>query len=244
MSKIDVNPQAEQAMLIKSRDDKYTIQSVENALDLLDALGECEEDIRIARLSERLNLGKAKVFRLMATLERRGYVERERTGIYHIGVSAFETAQKLLSRFTLLNKARPVMEALARTSGESVYLAIQRGQDILLVDMIDTLEQIKVVSLLGKRYPLTATALGQVFTLDEQDSGGFRSDQGSLGAGIACLAVPVRNAGGKVCGALSLIGPDFRFTQGRTEELLPPLRDAGELISSKIGFLGRYSPMA
>jgi len=231
-------------MQTTNRDDKYTIQSVENALDLLDALGECDDDIRIARLSERLNLGKAKVFRLMATLERRGYVERERTGIYHIGTAAFEMAQRLLTRFTLLNKSKPVMEALARETGEAVYLAISRGQEVLLVDMIDTLEQIKVMPLVGKRYPLTVTAAGQVFSLEEQDGTGYRGDQGGLGEGIACLAVPVRSAAGRVCGAIVLIGPDFRFAPSRIESLLPPLRDAGEMISSKVGFLGRYSPLA
>lgn len=230
-------------MPTKNREDKYTIQSVENALELLDALSESEEDVRIARLSERLNLGKAKVFRLMATLERHGYVERERTGIYHVGSAAFEMAQKLLSRFSLLNKAKPVMEALARSSGESVYLAIPRGQEVLLVEMIDTLEKIKVAPLIGKRYPLAATAAGQVFALEVNGST-FRSDFGGLGEGIACLAVPVRNVRGRVCGSINLVGPDFRLTTSRLEQLLPSLLEAGELISSKIGFHGRYAPQS
>lgn len=226
----------------KGADDKYTIQSVENALDLLDVLSESDEEIRIARLSERLNLGKAKVFRLLATLERRGYVERERTGVYHVGSAAFEMAQKLLTRFTLLSKAKPVMEALARSSGEAVYLAIPRGQEILLVDMIDTLEHIKVVSLLGRRYPLAATAAGQVFSGDDLEK--YRMDSNGLGEGTVCLAAPLRNARGKVCGSISLVGPDFRFTPERNAILLSELLEAAELISSKLGFMGRYAPLS
>lgn len=229
-------------MECKTPDDKYTIQSVENALDLLDVLSESDEEIRIARLSERLSLGKAKVFRLLATLERRGYVERERTGVYHVGTAAFEMAQKLLTRFTLLSKAKPAMEALARSSGEAVYLAIPRGAEILLVDMVDTLEHIKVVSLLGRRYPIGASAAGQVFALE--DGSHLRIDRGGLGEGTTCLAAPLRNARGKVCGSISLVGPDFRFEQERIDQLVPALLDAAETISSRIGFMGRYSPLS
>ena len=227
----------------KSADDKYTIRSVENALDLLAVLSESDEEVRIVQLGERLRLGQDKVFRLLATLERRGYVEREKAGVYRVGASAFEMAQKLLARFTLLSKAKPVMEALARSCSEAVYLAIPRGQEILLVEMIDTLERIKVVSLLGRRYPLTATtALGQVIVSDLDSV--VRVDREGLGAGIACLAAPLRNPGGKVCGAISLVGPDFRFPRERIEQLVPTLMDAAEEISSRIGFMGRYTPLS
>jgi len=227
----------------KSADDKYTIRSVENALDLLGVLSESDDEVRIVQIGERLRLGQDKVFRILATLERRGYVEREKPGVYRVGAAAFEMAQKLLTRFTLLSKAKPVMEALARSCGEAVYLAIPREKEILLVDMIDTLEQIKVVSLLGRRYPLTATtALGQVISA-EIDSV-VRVDSDGLGDGIACLAAPLRNARGKVCGAISLIGPDFRFARERIEQLVPTLLNAAEEISSRIGFMGRYTPLS
>lgn len=227
----------------RSADDKYTIKSVENALDLLDVLSESDEEVRIVQIGERLHLGQDKVFRILATLERRGYVEKEKPGVYRVGAAAFEMAQKLLTRFTLLSKAKPVMEALARSCGEAVYLAIPRGQEILLVDMIDTLERIKVVSLLGRRYPLTATtALGQV--IGTEIGSVVRVDSEGLGDGIACLAAPLRNARGKVCGAISLIGPDFRFARERIEQLMPTLLDAAEEISSRIGFMGRYTPLS
>lgn len=227
----------------RNADDKYTIRSVENALDLLDVLSESDEEVRIVQIGERLHLGQDKVFRILATLERRGYVEREKPGVYRVGAAAFEMAQKLLTRFTLLRKAKPVMEALARSCGEAVYLAIPRGDEILLVDMIDTLERIKVVPLLGRRYPLTETnALGQVIS-SEIDST-VRVDREGLGVGIACLAAPLRNARGKICGAISLVGPDFRFARERIEQLVPALLDAAEEISSKIGFMGRYTPLS
>lgn len=229
-------------MLSKDQDDKYTIQSVENALDLLEAFSECDDEIRIAQMSQRLNLGKARVFRLLATFERRGYVEREKAGIYRLGAGAFEMAQKLMTRLTLLRKAKPVMESLAWNSKEAVYLGIRRGQDILLIDMVDTMEHVKIVPLLGNRYPLGNVAAGRVFLPDSANGSGYLIDENALGDGIVSIAVPLRCGRGDVCGSLILVGPAFRLTGERINgELLQLLLEAGEVISSKSGFFGRNS---
>ena len=81
-----------------SRDkESYSIQAVENALDVLEALSEIDDDVRISQLSEKLAMNKTSVFRLLATFENRGYVEREeQSGKYRLGLSAYEIGQKFL----------------------------------------------------------------------------------------------------------------------------------------------------
>ena len=94
-----------------SRDkESYSIQAVENALDVLEALSEGEDEVRISQLSEKLSMNKTSVFRLLATFESRGYVEKEPdSGKYRLGLSSYEIAQKLLAKMGLLRQARPVM---------------------------------------------------------------------------------------------------------------------------------------
>ena len=53
----------------------YEIQTVTNALLLLEAFRD-EEEIGVAELARRLNLHKNNVFRLLATLEGQGYIEQ------------------------------------------------------------------------------------------------------------------------------------------------------------------------
>ena len=114
-----------------SRDkESYSIQAVENALDVLEALSEIDDDVRISQLSEKLAMNKTSVFRLLATFENRGYVEREeRSGKYRLGLSAYEIGQKFLSRMGLLRHARPVAERLARGCNEAVYIAVRRRKE-------------------------------------------------------------------------------------------------------------------
>lgn len=243
--------------------DSYSIQSVDNALDVLEALCDEGEEVRISQLSERLGMNKTSIFRLLATFENRGYVEKEqRSGKYKLGLSAYEIGQKFLSRMGLLRKAKPVMEKLARSCNEAIYLAVPSEKEILLLDMVDTTQQVKIIPLLGNRYPITGISAGRVIlahsearralcSLEElaaleadltriHERGGC-SDQGSFGEGIASLAAPLIDAQGNVPGALCMVGPEFRLTGEKVEkDLLPKLIDAGVVISSKLGYVGHF----
>jgi len=235
--------------------ESYSIHSVENALAVLEALCDEPEDVQISRLSEKLGMNKTSVFRLLATFENRGYVEREeQTGRYRLGLSAYEVGQKLISRMSMLRKARPVMERLVRECDEAVYLALRRDDELLFLDMVDTSQQVKIISLIGKRYPLAEIAAGNVILaygpegeapggeLAEIRQRGWATGHGILGEGIACLAVPLFSGDGAVAASLSFLGPDFRLDDTRLlEEFLPPLRDAAQTISSKLGYLGNYN---
>ena len=243
--------------------ESYSIQSVEHALDLLEALSEAEEEVRIAQLSEQLGMNKTSIFRLLATFANRGYVEKEeKSGKYRLGFSAFETGQKLLSRMGLLRTAKPVIEKLARACDEALYLAVPHATEILLLDMVDTMQQVKIIPLLGQRFPITGTSAGQVILahspshlkactgkipesltaeLPKIAEQGYCIESGDFGEGIASLAVPLLNAEKKVLGSLCLIGPEFRLTREKIEtQLLPQLQDAGIIVSSKLGYVGYF----
>lgn len=250
--------------------DSYSIQSVDNALNVLEALCEEEDEVRISRLSEKLGMNKTSVFRLLATFESRGYVERgDASGKYRLGLSAYEMGQKFLQRMGVLRKARPVMERLVRECDEAVYLGIRRDKDILFLDAVDTPQQVKIVSLVGRRYPLTSTAAGQIYlaaavcghngrgesdpkemelrnacppgALAEIQRRGAATDSGSLGDGISSIAVPIFESSGKLAGSLCMIYPDFRMNPELNErEFLPSLKEAGKIISSKLGYLGPH----
>jgi IclR family KDG regulon transcriptional repressor len=248
---------------VPSRDkESYSIQAVENALDVLEALSEIDDDVRVSQLSEKLAMNKTSVFRLLATFENRGYVEREEhSGKYRLGLSAYEIGQKFLSRMNLLKHAHPVVELLARECDETVYVAVRRRKEVLFLDMVDTTQKVKIVSLIGKRYPLYTTAVGQIllaFNNDTQDpdkpqletnrfatirSQGYSLDSGVLGDGIASVAAPLFGGGGKLHGALCVVGPEFRLPQEVIlARILNPLLDTCSIISSKLGWHSPHIP--
>jgi len=234
--------------------DINVIQTVDNALNVLEALCEEGDEVRVTQLSNRLGMNKVSLFRYLATLENRGYVEKsDDSRKYRLGLAAYEMGQKILSRMGLLRKAKPVMEMLARDCDEALYLAVPRDQDVLMFEMVDTTQQVRIVPLVGQRYPLAQTSAGKVILahrgrpanrdalLDEIPKRGGCHDRGSFGEGIASLAVPLRDALGHVLGSLCMIGPEFRMTCKRVEEVLfPRLVEAGQVVSSRLGYVDPY----
>ncbi|MFK5927095.1 MAG: IclR family transcriptional regulator [Desulfuromusa sp.] len=241
-----------------SRDkDSYNIRSVENALLLLEALADEEDKCSLAQLSQRLDMTKASLFRLMATFENHGYVERGKlSGEYQLGLAAFEVSQKVLSKMTLLRKARPAMAQLVRQCDETVYLVVQRNQEALFLEMLDNDQKVKVVPLTSQRFPLEQCAAGKIFlAFDEANAQLLASqpelpaeidhcrkqryciDHNGVGDGSTCMAVPLFKTGKILTGCLTLISPSFRTDENRVnKELLPALKATGEMISAQLGY--------
>jgi len=246
-----------------SRDkDSYNIRSVENALLLLEALADEENKCSLAQLSQRLDMTKASLFRLMATFENHGYVKRgQRSGEYQLGLAAFEVSQKLLSKMTLLKKARPVMAQLVRQCDETVYLVVQRNQEALFMEMADNDQKVKVVPLTSQRFPLDGCAAGRIFFAFDQKNAELLThrphlaeevtqcqkqqyciDHNGVGEGSTCMAVPLFETGGVLAGCLAMIAPSFRMDDNRVKkELLPALKASGEMISARLGY-NAYAP--
>ncbi len=246
------------------RKDSYSIQSVDNALDVLEAICEEDEEIRVSHLSERLGMTKMSLFRYLATFENRGYVEKVKNSHrYRLGLSAYEIGQKFLSRMGLLRKAKPVIEQLARNCNEALYLVVARGKEILMLDMVDTTHQVRIAPLVGCRYPMEKTSAGRVMlahsahyrnNFDSKDIRSFEDeladiakcgcalDDDGFGEGIASLSVPLIDAQGQIPGCLCMVGPDFRLESQRVnDDLLPSLVDAGLVVSSQLGYVGHIS---
>jgi IclR family transcriptional regulator, KDG regulon repressor len=235
---------------------EYTVKSLEQALDILEAFGEVGEEVQLSKLSQKLKMDKSKLFRLLSTFVGRGYVEKEQeTGKYRLGLAMYEIGQKSLVGMTLWRKAKPIMERLARDCAEAVYLVVPRGDDeILMLDMVDACNPVGILTLVGQHFSLPQSAAGriiQAYNAEKNGSlvtrkslesfaslrkAGFSADVGSLGDGIACLAVPLLNERELALGCLCFVGPEFRFTEEKAQkELLPLLRAAGQTISMQLG---------
>ncbi|HVM96901.1 MAG TPA: helix-turn-helix domain-containing protein, partial [Candidatus Acidoferrales bacterium] len=95
----------------------YVIQSVSHALDVIEQFNGERDELGVTELSKRLKLHKNNVFRLLATLEARGYIEQNKaTDNYRLGVRCLQMGQSYLNQIGLLHQARPILESMARAS--------------------------------------------------------------------------------------------------------------------------------
>ena len=140
----------------------YNIQTVTNALRLLEAFQQGEEELGVTELARRLDLHKNNVFRLLATLEEKGYVEQQIGGDrYRLGVSCLLLGNAYC-RNGLVASARPALQDLATRCGESAHLGTLDDFEVVHLDGIQP-EQLLLSGLrVGARLPLHCSAVGKV----------------------------------------------------------------------------------
>jgi DNA-binding IclR family transcriptional regulator len=249
-------------MNVNEKSISSTIKSVDKALEVLEAFSEISGGIKLSCLSEKLNMNKSGVYRLLQVFKQRGYVEQKcKNGKYHLGMAAYMVGQNIVSNMELMHTTRPIMEKLVREHNETVYLALPSDKKVLLFDSINSLHAVNVMSLKGLQYPLSGCAAGDMLLafgmtpvegdlstpsqndeyLDMLKQKGYSTDVHRLGEGVVSLAVPLMNAEKLAVGSLCFVGPESRFTDERIKNRLRlPLINAGHTISAKLGYFGYH----
>jgi DNA-binding IclR family transcriptional regulator len=115
------------------------VQSVDRAMALLQALADASNNpdgdgaSTVAELAQVCDLNRSTAWRLLATLEQRGMVERDpRTSRYSVGYGAVRVGAAA-SAHSLVRRAAPELDALALQVGETVSLAVARGVTLAYV---------------------------------------------------------------------------------------------------------------
>ena len=138
------------------------VQSLARALELLEAL-QRRERATIAELADLHGVHRATTLRLLQTLERFGYVTRGETrGEFRLGLKLYELGMVAGARSDLLSVARPIMRDLARTTGETIDLALYDDGEMVLIESIAGRPHARVGSAVGQRVVATNTTTGKL----------------------------------------------------------------------------------
>jgi DNA-binding IclR family transcriptional regulator len=156
---------------MKKEKAEYSIQTVEHALDVLEQFLENGNELGVTELSKRLNLQKNNVFRLLATLESRNYIEQDKCSeVYRLGPKNIELGMVAVKRMQLHRQSKPVLEALARDCGETSDLAILRESHVFYLDAAECNNPVRVVPRMGIMLPVYCTAAGKVLLASATDT--------------------------------------------------------------------------
>jgi len=149
--------------MVRREKTNYVIQSVSHALDVLEQFAGEADELGVTELSKRLKLHKNNVFRLLATLEARGYIEQNKaTENYRLGVRCLRLGQRFVLQTGLLRQARPVMQQIAKASRETALIAVVRNGTVVPLDAVETEQPVRLVSRIGDFLPLHCTAAGKL----------------------------------------------------------------------------------
>lgn len=135
----------------------YSIRSVQRVCDILDLVQSNPDGLSLMDFAQATELPKSSVFRYLATLEQRGYVERTESGDYRLGLSLIGERIDTVAR-----RLRPQLERLRDALGETVNLGLLDGDRVAYLEIVESLASIRNAPHQGEREVIHATALGKV----------------------------------------------------------------------------------
>lgn len=158
------------AMIPKRAKADYKVQSVDNALCVLEQFLDNPGEMSLTQLCRRLKFQKNKVFRLLATLEARNYLEQDlKTGDYRLGLKNLHISQNLISSMGIVRHARPVLQTVLQKCNETSYVSVMRNSQIIYLEAVESTLPVRVISRTGARIPFHCTGAGKILAAAMSD---------------------------------------------------------------------------
>lgn len=145
-----------------SDEGRYTAPALEKGLDILELLSGRREALTLGQIGEALGRSRGEIFRMVAVLERRGFIARGAEDRFAVTNRLFELGMRHPVVRGLLDAARPEMAALAAAIGQSCHLAVvSRGHNVV-IDRVEGGGDESFAVALGYRRSLADSTSGRV----------------------------------------------------------------------------------
>lgn len=215
-------------------------QAIDRAAELLSLVVLADEPQAHAELVARTGLAKSTASRLLQALERHRLLFRDDAGSYQAGplFALYATRHEPLDELTRI--ARPTLETLSEATGETVNLAVLRGNAVVQVAQVDSTFMLGATNWVGVDVPPHCSSLGKVFyaeglieppaelsrntrntitspaafarQLRQIRKQGYAVTRGEFEIGLDAVAAPVYSRTGGLIAAIGVSGPAERIS--------------------------------
>lgn len=245
-----------------SRDAATGTQAIDRAGDLVALVVESPKPLSFSEIQLRSGLPRSTTSRLLSALERQGLLARTDAGNFAPGALFVAYAARQRPEAALVALAAPFMDALGALTGETVNLAVARGETVVQVAQVDAQFVLGSRQWVGVQVPPHCSALGKILyafgalplprgplgrpterslgTRDELEQAGAAIRRSGVATavdeleiGLAAIAVPVRDAESGVIAALGLSGPGDRLVTD-FDRLASMLREHSTAITGQL----------
>jgi IclR family acetate operon transcriptional repressor len=138
------------------------VQSVDRALHIIETLAEDDEGYRLSDLAVRTGLSTSTTHRLLTTLEKRRFVQFDRTeSKWHVGAKSFAVGATFTRRRNFVAQAMPYLRKLRDQTRETANLAVVDDESIIVLTRIESREIMRSLTKVGGRVAMVASGVGK-----------------------------------------------------------------------------------
>jgi DNA-binding IclR family transcriptional regulator len=208
---------------------------------------------------ERTGLARPTAHRLIQGLEDHGFLVHVGGFGYVLGPRLLGLAASAMRDLPLRDLARPILERLARSTGESAQLFVRDRDRRICVDAAESDRELRTIVEVGSSLPLTKGSAGKVFLawtgdhdrarlvgtaddparLEQQLATarrrGWADSVSERAPGVASVSAPIFGPDRLLLAAISVSGPASRLGQLRAKRYAPAVIDAAKEIEAALG---------
>jgi DNA-binding IclR family transcriptional regulator len=243
----------------------YATPALEKGLDVIELLSHQPAGLTKSQIARELKRTVSEIFRMLLTLERRGYIAQLSDERYSLTLKLFKLVQEHPPTERLIADALPVMHRLAQETLQSCHMGVLEGSRVVILAQVNAPANIGFYVKLGSTVDLMEAASGYVIlahqgeeqfarTLNEwsRETGkkpprdleihlarirkaGFEKRESYLVKGIVNISFPLYDDRGSAVGALTVPYIQYNDSSVRTGEVIEALKRSAIEITAAIG---------
>ena len=137
------------------------VGALKKTLQILELICDSPRGLRLKEISEKTGFNKSTAYRFLVHLEREGYLIRNSSQAYVLGIKFIEMATRGNWVEGLRSVSWPFLLELQRAVLETVNLAVLDLDAVLYIEVLESPHAFRLVSRPGMKRPLHCTGLGK-----------------------------------------------------------------------------------
>jgi DNA-binding IclR family transcriptional regulator len=212
---------------------------------------------RFTAIADVTGLPRATVHRMIRALEGHGFLVRYPGFGYRLGPRLLRLANQAMRELPLRDVAHPVLERLARSTGESAQLYVRSGDARVCIDAVESAHELRTIVTVGSSLPLYAGSAAKVMLAFAPDpephlrraqdrarfardvelvrSRGWASSAGERQPGVGSVSAPILGPYDILLAVVSVSGPAARMGRISARRYAPAVVDAAKEIEGALG---------
>ena len=154
------------------------VPALDKCFSVLELLASRERPFCISEIARALGYSKSTVYNMLHTLVDLEVLEPTKENTFRFGARLYALGKSAGHGSDLISTVHPYLEQINQRTGLSVFLGIRSDGHAVILDKVDSPDDIKVSSETGMRIPLLAGAGGKVLLslLSEAEQDGLLSE--------------------------------------------------------------------